>query len=244
MVRRNVLPASVLALLLTPSWVVPAEAADGLELSFDGGRVTVIASNVPVATILMEWSRVGGTDFVAADAIAGPPVTLALRDVPEGEALRVLLRAATGYVAAPRLATAFGLSSFDRVLIMAAARRPAGARPTYAPAPPSATQRTPSGIAPGGTADFGPPGSNPTIETPGAELELLESLRDRYQAPPAPVSVRGRPSMVTVGQPVPGSNADVQTAPRPGMIITPSEQPTGSSPRSVPVRPQVGDRSP
>ena len=134
--RGNVLPASVLALLLTPSWVVPVGAADGLELSFDGGRVTVIAANVPVATILMEWSRVGGTDFVAADAIAGPPVTLALRDVPESEALRVLLRAATGYVAAPRLATTSGLSSFDRVLIMAVARRPAGSRPTYAPAPP------------------------------------------------------------------------------------------------------------
>ena len=125
-----------LALALTLAWGgPPALAADDLKLSFAEGRVTVVATNVPVTAILMKWARVGGTRFVDAEALAGPPVTLELRDMPEGEALRVLLRAATGYVAAPRSMNDSGVSSFDRVLIMAAARRPKGSVLTYEPNP-------------------------------------------------------------------------------------------------------------
>ena len=238
----------MLALVLTLAGVgPPALAADDLELSFAEGRVTVVATNVPVTAILMEWARVGGTRFVDAEALAGRPVTLELRDVPEGEALRVLLRAATGYVAAPRSLNDSGVSSFDRVLIMAAARRPKGSARTYEPTlpPPSARQLTgqPSlgQTGPADATDFGP-GSNTLIETSRDDgLELIESLRRRYQTPPAPVSVFGQPGAVATGQAAPGSETGVQTAPRPGMIITP-EQPAGSG-RSVPVRPQVGDPS-
>ena len=248
-VRRHTGRASVLALVLTLAGVgPPALAADDLELSFAEGRVTVVATNVPVTAILMEWARVGGTRFVDAEALAGPPVTLELRDVPEGEALRVLLRAATGYVAAPRSLNDSGVSSFDRVLIMAAARRPKGSARTYEPTltPPSARQLTgqPSlgQTGPADATDFGQPGSNTLIETSRDDgLELIESLRRRYQTPPAPVSVFGQPGAVATGQAAPGSETGVQTAPRPGMIITP-EQPAGSG-RSVPVRPQVGDPS-
>ena len=227
--RRHTVRASVLALVLTKSWVgLPALAADDLELSFDEGRVTVVATNVPVTAILMEWARVGGTRFVDAEALAGPPVTLELRDVPEGEALRVLLRTATGYVAAPRSLNHSGVSSFDRILIMAAARRPTGSVLTYelALTPPSASQVTgqpsPGQTGPVDAPDFGQSGSNAMIETSdGDELELIESLRRRYQTPPAPVSVFSQPGTVTTGQAAPGSETGVQTAPRPGMIITP-----------------------
>ena len=227
--RRHTVQASILALVPTLSWIgPPALAADDLELSFDQGRVTVVATNVPVTAILTEWARVGGTRFINAEALAGPPVTLELRDVSQGEALRVLLRAATGYVAAPRSFNDSGVSSFDRVLIMAAARRPTGSVLMYVPAltPPSASQVTgqpsPGQTGPADAPDVGQSGSNVMIETSdGDELELIESLRRRYQTPPAPVSVFGQSGTVITGQAAPGSETGVQTASRPGMIITP-----------------------
>ena len=68
------------------------------------GRVTIIADNVPLRQILQEWARVGQTKIVNADKLAGPAhnVTLQLIDAPERDALDILLRSASGYIAAPR----------------------------------------------------------------------------------------------------------------------------------------------
>ena len=109
-------------------WVLAGatvDAADGLELSFDNGTVTLVASEVPVSDILSEWARIGSTRFVDAEDLAdGSPLTLQLTDVPEAEALELLLRAAAGYLAAPRAVRVDGASRFDRVLIMATSSGP------------------------------------------------------------------------------------------------------------------------
>jgi hypothetical protein len=87
-------------------------------LTFNEGRVTLDAPGVPVRTILSEWARLGGTKVVGAEKITGAPLTLRLENVPEAEALEVLLRSVAGYMAAPRRADSTGASAYDRILVM------------------------------------------------------------------------------------------------------------------------------
>lgn len=70
----------------------PAHAQDSVTLEFDGGRVTIAAKDAPLSRVLAEWQRLGGTRFVNAERLPGTPVTLTLKDVPERQALAVLLR--------------------------------------------------------------------------------------------------------------------------------------------------------
>ena len=70
---------------------------DEIELRMDAGRVTLIATEARLTEVLAAWSRIGQTRFVDAEAVAGESVTLHLVDVGEAEALRILLRPATGY---------------------------------------------------------------------------------------------------------------------------------------------------
>lgn len=118
--------------------------AQTLKLAFNGGRVSVDAAAVPVRTILNEWAKLGGTKIVGAERIAGAPLTLKLDDVPESQALEIILRSVAGYMAAPRGA-APGASMYDRILVMATSSGPAPApsRPTAAnnPNPNNGTQR-------------------------------------------------------------------------------------------------------
>jgi hypothetical protein len=133
----KLLPAAIVVLALA----APA-AAQPLQLSFDNGRVSINATAAPVRTILAEWARLGGTQVVNAEKISGPPVTIQLVDVPEAQALEVLLRNVAGYMAAPRRA-ANGASSYDRILVMPTTSTPVAAatRPTNPAGPNAGTQR-------------------------------------------------------------------------------------------------------
>ena len=103
---------------------LPAEAQ--LMLQIQDGRVTLDATNVPARQILAEWARVGGTKVVGADKITGAPLTLKLVDMPERQALDIILRNVAGFMAAPRQASATpGASTYDRILIMATSSAPA-----------------------------------------------------------------------------------------------------------------------
>src|SRR6266540_6397885 len=79
----------------------PASAGD-LKLSMQDGRVTLIADNVPLRQILQEWARIGQTKIVNADKMSGPAISLQLINAPERDVLDILLRSASGYIAAPR----------------------------------------------------------------------------------------------------------------------------------------------
>jgi hypothetical protein len=109
-------------------------AAQQLTMTFNNGLVTVDAASVPVRTILNEWAKRGGTKVVGAERVSGAPLTVKLIDVPESQALEVLLRSVAGYMAAPRH-SGEGASIYDRILVMAT---------SSAPAPPAAAGRPPA----------------------------------------------------------------------------------------------------
>src|SRR6266576_6222775 len=89
------LAGSALCMLL-----VASTASAEVQLSIHDGRVTLVATNVTVRQILTEWARVGQTKIVNVERIPGGPLTLQFANVPEQEALDILLRAVTGYLAA------------------------------------------------------------------------------------------------------------------------------------------------
>src|ERR1700752_4916987 len=90
-----------------------------------GGRVSIVAKDATVRQILTEWARVGQTKIVNVERIPGTPLTIELRDVPEQQALKSLLRSVSGFVAAPRTTMLTpDTSVFDRIIVM----------PTVAPA--------------------------------------------------------------------------------------------------------------
>lgn len=122
----------ILTALVVLATALPA-AAQQLTLQIRDGLVTMHAASVPVRQVLAEWARVGGTRVVGAERIAGQPLTLTLEGVPEAKALDIILRGAAGYVAATRAVPGSGLSTYDRILVLATSSAPAaaaaGARP-------------------------------------------------------------------------------------------------------------------
>jgi hypothetical protein len=122
---RNILVITALLFLVA----APA-AGQQLKLSFgEGGLVSLDATSVPVRQILNEWAKVGGTKVIGVDRVAGAPLTIKLIDVPEAQALEVILRSVAGYMAAPR-STGTGGSRYDRILVMATSSTPAPAAAT------------------------------------------------------------------------------------------------------------------
>jgi hypothetical protein len=111
--------------------VVASTASAEVQLSIHDGRVTLVATNVTVRQILTEWARVGQTKIVNVERIPGGPLTLQFANVPEREALDILLRSVTGYMAAPRPVQVSNLSRYDRILVLptAAVARVATAAP-------------------------------------------------------------------------------------------------------------------
>ena len=219
---RSMLCSAALAMVVAN----PAAAGGDLELTFGGGHVTVIALDVTVQEILQEWARVGDTTFVDSESLSGPPVRLQLIDVPETQALRVLLRDAAGYVAAPRAATADTSSRFDRVLVMPSSRV---APEIYAPvfnggvAGPPPVQQAPGASFPGWPSD----------QPQDFPVDELEQLRELLPQPFDFVNEPGRSDQPDQRR------GTVATAPRPGMVVAPSEEPATFI-RS-PVRPQPSD---
>jgi hypothetical protein len=119
------------------SCAAPA-SAQGVELRFHDGLVTLSTQNAPLRTILTEWARQGGTTIVNADRVASPPLSLELNAVTERQALDVLLRTVSGYIVAPRPAGTPGVAVFDRIMIL-----PTSAAPPPSAPPPAAVRGFP-----------------------------------------------------------------------------------------------------
>ncbi len=136
MARRILFAAAVLLATALPT------AAQSISLTLDNGRVTLITQNATPAAILAEWARQGQIKVVDGERIPGTPLTLRLEQVPEREALDIVLRGAAGYIAAPRTQQAAAhLSRFDRVIVMATSPGASAARaaaPSTRPAAPAA----------------------------------------------------------------------------------------------------------
>jgi hypothetical protein len=102
--------------VLAFSLLAASTAAADVRLTIHNGLVTLTAQDVTVRQILAEWAKVGQTQIVNAEGIPGGPVTLQLVNVPEEEALGILLRTVSGYLAAPRRTIAApDASHFDRI---------------------------------------------------------------------------------------------------------------------------------
>ncbi len=104
-------------------------SAGELRLTINNGLVTVIAEDVPISRILSEWARIGQTKIVNGEKLM-TPVSLELIDMPEKKALEIVLRSASGFMAAERKELVAGASTFDRIMIL-----PFSQAPAYSPMP-------------------------------------------------------------------------------------------------------------
>jgi hypothetical protein len=223
-----------------------ATAQQPVQLQFQDGRVTLRAQNAPVRTILAEWARLGGATIINGDRVVGPPVTLELTDVPERQALDVVLRSVAGYLLAPRRAGATGASAFDRILILptsVAPRNPPPSATATVPRPAPVLPRPPVIVRPPEAASVEPPAAEitPTEEVavdPGAQPDQPVTpgpLRVPQPAmrPPATMPPGAGPELVPeqpapeVAQPSPAASPQPGVAPAPG---NPFGIPFGSSP--------------
>ena len=203
--KNTFLRCACVAALAGAVWLRPSPVSAGeLKLSMQNGRVTIVADAVPLRQILQEWARVGQTKIVNADKLSGPALTLQLIDTPEKDALDILLRSASGYIAAPRPVPVANAAFYDRVTIMASSRAPAATAtnmmpPTFQrPPQPIDDSDEPINVAmpppnpaagqfPGQFPGQYPPGMMPPQMQPGVPQAPLTSPRPgAVQAPPVP----------------------------------------------------------
>jgi hypothetical protein len=223
--KHYLVACTIVLFCAAPGW---AQGGD-LQFTIGNGRVTLLADNVPVRAILQEWARQGQSKIVNADKVAGQPVTLRLIDVPDEQALDIVLRSVSGYLAAPRTTPAPNASRFDRIMILASSR------PTTAAPPPSAQQPSPQ------------PYPNFPVQPPMMEVEDDQVDNDPNDPKPQQLpAASDQPGPIQItppdGQemPQPGEPGQQQmqqqlplTSPRPG-LIAPQPPP--------PVRRPGGDR--
>lgn len=186
-----------------------------LEVSFNNGKVTVIAENVTLREILSEWGRKGGSRIVNADKLGGSPVPYTeFRDMPEASVLRSLLRDVPGYGAAPRVAPSADASAFDAVFILAtrtvpvssASAAPMASQIQAAPRFDSPPQIQPAPRVIGGSVDQEIPPVRPVAgdlppTTPGATQPTNPNIRTS----PGGMVTSTIPGVVIPGAPPPGT---------------------------------------
>lgn len=209
-----------------------------IHVTMHDGLVTVNAKDATIRQILAEWARVGQTKIVNAEGIVGEPVTLQLTEVPEEQALEILLRSASGYLAAPRAVAVAHASRFDRILVM----------------PTSTPSRSP---APAPPPAFPQPRAQPPFPANSANDDLNNDDLTR-NAPPAapPLSQQRGPVFNTFPPPVspqpqdgPNANGPAGAFPMPAMptpspgvsvpgMIVPSPAPQPGQPQQPAASPQ------
>src|SRR5436190_6637754 len=130
--------ACALAAAIVVAWSGPARAE--VKLTINDGHVTLTATNATIREILTEWGKVGKTTIVNAERIAGGPVTIQLTNVYEEQALDVIMRTVSAYLAAPRPALVANSSRFASIMVLPTStpprNGPAPATPAYIPPPP------------------------------------------------------------------------------------------------------------
>jgi hypothetical protein len=205
---------SALALL----FAIPANAGE-LKLSINAGRVTVIATNVPVSQVLQEWARVGHTKIVNAERIMGPPVTVQLVNVPEKEALDIILRSASGYVAAPRPELVADASMYDRIMIMPTSIAPPeqAAPATAAPQPFRAAMPSPVDDDDDEPVNIPPP----MIQAPPPQTAPFGRVPMQQQQPTAEQAVTPGPFLSATPGAVVGAPNGQQNPNQPPPVVKP-----------------------
>jgi hypothetical protein len=200
-------------------------AQQPLRLQIAAGRVTLHAQNVPVRTILTEWARLGGAKIVNGDRVVGAPLTLDLENVPERQALDIILRGVSGYMLAAREPGAAGASMYDRIMIL----------------PTSAAPRTPAPTTPGpilpNAPGLGRPIGPPRVPGDQDDNDGPNGVAGNDDGVPVPRPVALRPTPNPTGfnsVPLPPIGTPEETPPKtaPGVVSTPANPfgvPPGSS---------------
>lgn len=215
---------------------VSAPAFADVEVTMQDGRVTVIAKDATLRQILTEWARVGQTKVVNIERIPGAAMTLELRNVPEAQALEILLRPLSGYMAAPRAAQVATLSRFDRIVVMptvAAARQAA----TASAAPPPPVFQQPQQVMPQ-PAD---PNEDEERQQQNQRPVFNAFPQPQVVNPNAPPANAQQPGAQDVPAPAPAAFPTAAPGvPVPGMVVpAPQQQPGLNQP---PVRRPGGGR--
>jgi len=234
----NILKALTFGVVASLLVVSPATA--DVQLTMQNGRVSLVAKDVTVRQILTEWARVGHTKIVNVERIPGGLVSLELRNVPEMQALDILLRSVSGYLAAPRAVDAADLSRFDRIVVMptsAAPRAPVTAG-TQAPVfqPPQFNQPPQQGDDDSDNERPVPvvPGQNrgpvfntfPQPQVVNPQGGPVGGMPQGGQPAAMPAAFPGAPTPGFGGVSVPGMIVQ-PPPPQPGQVVTPGspEQP-------------------
>ena len=219
--KQTLLRCACVAALAGGVALAPSPASAGeLKVSMQNGRVTILADNVPLRQILQEWARVGQAKIVNAEKLSGPAVTIQLVDALEKDALDILLRSASGYIAAPRPVPVANAAFYDRVTIMATSRAPAANATNMMPPtfqrPPQPIDESDEPINMG----MPPPQPNPAAQFPGQFPQGMMPPQMQPGAPQAPLT-SPRPGAVQA-PPVP---AGMPNPYQPGVIRAPGAPP-------------------
>jgi hypothetical protein len=212
---------------------LPPAASAEVQLAIQNGRVTLVATDATVRQILTEWARVGQTRIVNVEQIPGGPLTLQLTGVAESEALDLLLRSVTGYMAATRSVPAPNLSRYDRILVLpttAVTRVPVTTPPAPVFQQPFQRPVDPDSDE----APSIPPPRGPLFQTvPSAAPGLPPGIEEA--AGPGNLPIGGESGN---GQPLPTPFPGASTVgtPRPGMVMpAPQPEPGGQIDPPIPV---------
>ena len=113
------------ALFLGAPAVSEARQAEGVEIVFANGRVSLAVDQASASLVLAEWSRIGRTEIIGADLLEERMVSgVRLTDVSESEAIAAILGTSFGFVEVVRTAET-GQSTILRLVIGAVAPPPA-----------------------------------------------------------------------------------------------------------------------
>jgi len=206
-------------------------SGQAITLEFKDGHVRLNAQNVPVSQILAEWARRGRTTIVNGERIPGPPVTLELNDVPEQQALDVVLRSASGYLVGARETALAGASAYDRILILPTSARPANSA-ALPPTPTPVAQQIPDDLD---DNDNAPPAQFPgAVVPPGARVQ-----RPIVQAPPnnRPIAPQIPPPIEAVEANEPENRPPTAAPNNPFGVAPGTSRPGVINPTPSPVRP-------
>jgi hypothetical protein len=217
----NAVSRAVLVVLCCAVLAGPAVAGT-LKLEIRNGLVTLDARDVTVRDILAEWARVGRTRIENREQVGGGLVTLTLNEVPEKDALEILLRSVSGYIAAPRSTPVADGSIYDAVYVLATAR------PTTVQGTGAVQGQSQQLMRGGGRAGQSP--------MPGQGIRQNQPADDAGDDALPPVM---RPGYIMEQMPFPGSSGanQVQIQLSPGVMAPAAQSSQGSQPVQFPSTP-------
>jgi hypothetical protein len=223
-------------------------ASAQVQLTMDRGRVTLTARSATIRQILAEWERVGQTKVVNGDRLPGGLLNLELPNMPEQQALDIILRSVSGVLFAPRTELAAGnISAFSQIILMPPSIAPPPSSGSSTPLPPAFGQQTtyPQQMQFQGQQPASDDDDRPTVAQPRPVFVFPQPQITnpggggiaQPQMPPLMFPQQGAPTNLPA-PPFPGAPAATPGGVSvPGMVV-PAPAPQPGQPGFVPPQPQ------